>query len=112
MTLKNKIIEKLAELEHEQWRSWRKHVEEQNPDIQKSIWLQFKYEDLPDAQKEEDRIWARKVLAIVEQARDAILKELDKLDTTFEGDIGNPQWDCGWDAGLHRAKEIVRRHLV
>jgi hypothetical protein len=73
--MKNKL-EKLAELEHQQWMEWAKSLvsELENLDkekIEKRLkrWKEecFKpYSELTDEMKEFDREWARKVLEIVE----------------------------------------------
>lgn len=53
-----KLIEKLAELEHEQWVQWNKSLPK---DLQKpELWLS--YENLTEEQKEKDRHFARKVI--------------------------------------------------
>ncbi len=68
--IKKKIIEELAELEHDQWQKWAKDIL-QSEDITKERadrWKEesFKpYKDLTEEQKDMDREWARKVLKIV-----------------------------------------------
>lgn len=60
------LIEALAALEHEQWVDWSKNVAEnefltiQRRDRWEKMWVP--YADLPEEVKEQDRIWARKVL--------------------------------------------------
>lgn len=79
------LIEKLAELEHNQWWEWTKLVMldflviiEQSKDnkevykIAKDRVLKWQknylpYFDLPEEVKEHDRIWARKVLEIIKK---------------------------------------------
>lgn len=60
-------IEKLAELEHEQWWKWAKTLMEKETLSKERIerWHKYMvdYKDLPEDVKEYDRIWARKVLA-------------------------------------------------
>ncbi len=63
------LRERLAELEHEQWMAWAKSLmrtEKIDPD-RRFRWesLFIPYEDLSEAQKDLDREWADKVLAIV-----------------------------------------------
>jgi bisphosphoglycerate-independent phosphoglycerate mutase (AlkP superfamily) len=66
------LLEKLAELEHEQWIEWSKTVA---PEIDvryymgrlkrwEKCWIS--YSKLTEEQKEHDRKWARKVLAVLE----------------------------------------------
>ena len=62
-----KVIEALAELEHEQWMSWAKEVARSEPFLtegRKARWLlaMIPYSSLTEEQKEHDRVWARKAL--------------------------------------------------
>jgi hypothetical protein len=69
------VLEALAALEHEQWTEWSKTVAENErltPERRarwESLWLHYDF--LNEAQKEQDRVWARKVLAIVRRAAPA-----------------------------------------
>lgn len=68
---RNALIEQLAALEHEQWCAWAYAVGHDENLSQARIerWnrlLLTPYDQLTEAEKEQDRIWARKVLAIVE----------------------------------------------
>lgn len=74
-TINNKIendkelVEKLAELEHNQWVEWSKDLaakEKLSPE-RLARWKQFwvPYTKLPEDVKEQDRIWARKVIVVV-----------------------------------------------
>ena len=65
----DEIIEKLAELEHDQWMSWAKSIM-QSENISQSRcdrWnsLMIPYADLSEEMKEHDRVWARKVLCLL-----------------------------------------------
>ena len=69
MSFPEKILrEKLAELEHEQWMEWSKEIsrkEELSIERLKrwqNLWKP--YNELPEVEKEQDRVWADKVLAI------------------------------------------------
>jgi hypothetical protein len=61
------LLEQLAELEHEQWVAWSRAVaEEVSPERQRrwqAYWVP--YAGLPEEVKEEDRVWARKVLEVL-----------------------------------------------
>jgi RyR domain len=61
------FIEKLAELEHEQWMSWVKAIWNEISAERRARWtpMLIPYEDLSDDAKEQDREWARKVLGAV-----------------------------------------------
>jgi len=56
-------LERLAELEHEQWWYWTKQIADQVPDELREKWEAswIPYDELPEELKEEDRVWARKV---------------------------------------------------
>ncbi len=67
---KNKIIEKLAELEHEQWMKWAKDILKTENITEERVkrWKEesFKpYKDLTEEQKDMDREWAEKVYNIM-----------------------------------------------
>jgi len=63
------LLEKLAALEHEQWMAWSKAIAEQENisperlERWKKYWVP--YEELDEATKEHDRVWARRVLEII-----------------------------------------------
>lgn len=72
MSVEERIIEKLAELEHEQWVTWSKEIARTEKLSEERIkrWQTFwntPYEDLPEEIKEEDRKWARKVLDVLKK---------------------------------------------
>ena len=60
------LIEKLAELEHEQWVRWshtiasRENISSERLERWKSLWKE--YDELTEEQKDQDRVWARKTL--------------------------------------------------
>lgn len=64
------LLERLAELEHEQWVAWSQSVAAEVAPERRQRWARYwvPYRELPEDVKEQDRIWARKVLAIVKQA--------------------------------------------
>ena len=71
---KQKVIEELAKLEHEQWAYWAVNLlKDEKVDVDKvtaARWHELiatKYDDLSEEMKEEDRKWARKVLVILTQ---------------------------------------------
>jgi hypothetical protein len=61
------LLEALAELEHEQWVQWARAIAPEVADERRLRWQRWwvAYQDLPEDAKEEDRIWARKVLEIL-----------------------------------------------
>ena len=79
----NKLLEKLAELEHKQWACWTKYMLDKlypimSPDALADKcrledlhrWerqIKTKYKNLSEEDKEKDRIWARKVLDAIQE---------------------------------------------
>jgi hypothetical protein len=65
------LIEKLAALEHEQWVSWSRNLASVQAIFPnrlgrwKRLWKP--YEELSEGDKEKDRIWARKVIELLEK---------------------------------------------
>ena len=68
---KTELIEKLADLEHKQWIKWSKALVQikQVPIERELRWkkLWIPYSALSEELKEEDRVWARKVLKILKE---------------------------------------------
>jgi len=66
---KKELLEKLAELEHEQWMMWATDIykKEQLSGTRQRRWLELfvPYRDLTEKQKDQDRKWAKKVLALL-----------------------------------------------
>jgi len=65
------LLEKLAELEHEQWSHWAMHMLENMTaeNIERWRWqANTTYENLSEPEKEKDREWARKVLDAIVNA--------------------------------------------
>ena len=65
---KSDIIEKLAELEHEQWIYWAKNIMDRENMSDETINRWYKsmvpYSELSEDTKEHDRVWARKAYQI------------------------------------------------
>jgi hypothetical protein len=57
-------VERVAEVEHEQWTTWSKSVAHEVSPERRARWEKYwiPYKDLPDDVKEQDRVWARKAL--------------------------------------------------
>ncbi len=62
------LLERLAELEHEQWVAWSRAVAAEVSAERRRRWQEcwVAYAELPEEVKELDREWARKVLAALE----------------------------------------------
>ncbi len=76
----DELIEKLAELEHEQWVEWSKELVRSEMRLSfarierwKKLWVP--YSELTEEQKEQDRVYARKVIE-VSKAKVGILRQL------------------------------------
>ncbi|MCW6160054.1 MAG: hypothetical protein LVQ95_03140 [Candidatus Micrarchaeales archaeon] len=68
----DELLEALSELEHKQWEHWSRIVAkrkgfEKEVAHWKSEWVPYK--ELTEAQKEMDRIWARKVISLLKRRR-------------------------------------------
>jgi len=64
----NELREKLAELEHEQWMVWSKSIAQVSLPIEiRKRWQKCwkPYNELTEQQKDQDRVWADKVLDLV-----------------------------------------------
>jgi hypothetical protein len=61
------LLERLAELEHEQWVAWSRAVAAEVAPERRRRWeaCWVPYAELPEEVKEQDRVWARKVLALL-----------------------------------------------
>lgn len=69
MTKKNEIIEKLSDLEHQQWMHLTKYISSKENISKERLnkWkkLYIPYSELSEEDKEQDRIWARKVYDVL-----------------------------------------------
>jgi hypothetical protein len=72
-TLKDKkIIEKLANLEHQQWIHWTKYLIKNSNKQNILRWkkqIKTPYSKLSEKEKESDREWARKVLNLIKSTK-------------------------------------------
>ncbi|GAH42791.1 unnamed protein product [marine sediment metagenome] len=65
----DELIEKLANLEHEQWIKWSKTISEQEriSEERRVRWQKYfvPYSELTEEVKEYDRVWARKIVKLL-----------------------------------------------
>ncbi len=63
------LLEELSKIEHDQWIEWSKSVAPEVSEERRDRWQKYwvDYEDLSEDVKEQDRIYARKVLDTVEK---------------------------------------------
>ena len=66
VTSKDNTLEKLAEIEHQQWMEWSKSVAPEVSKERRKRWekLWVPYSELSEEMKEEDRKYARKALKV------------------------------------------------
>jgi len=65
-----KNLEKLADLEHKQWVHWTKYMLENLTKENIARWkrqINTSYFKLSEKEKESDRVWARKVIKIINE---------------------------------------------
>ena len=66
----DKLIEKLSDLEHDQWSHWTKYMLDNLTDENIARWrrqIDTPYSELSEKEKESDREWARKVIDVINQ---------------------------------------------
>ncbi len=81
--IKKDFIEELADLEHQQWSHWTKYFlsnfDKQNVE-RWSAQIKIPYKMLSEKEKESDRIWARKVVKLIDDK----IKRLENMYKTLE----------------------------
>ena len=67
----SQTVERVAQVEHEQWTAWSKSVADEVSPERRARWEKYwvPYKDLPDDIKELDRAWARKAIQAVRQKK-------------------------------------------
>jgi hypothetical protein len=65
----DELIETLAEVEHQQWLHWSNAVAPEVADATRQKWERswIDYSHLTEEVKEADRVWARKVVAVLRE---------------------------------------------
>lgn len=111
------LLDKVANLAHEEWEKWSKELVEKEKLSKKRIedWkkLWVEYSKLSEKEKNKDRIWAKKFLELLqdkkeEKPKKKIIKKsyISKLDTSSKGATRN-----GFGVGLFEAgkksKQVV-----
>ena len=70
-----KLIDLLANLEHEQWSHWMTYFYKNDTSTNRDRWnkqMKTSYFKLSEKEKESDRKWARKVLMIIDDYLDEL----------------------------------------
>ena len=66
----NEKVEAVAAVEHEQWAHWAEYMLDHLTPENKARWrrqIETEYADLSEAEKESDRVWARKAIEAMER---------------------------------------------
>lgn len=65
------LLEALADLEHQQWMQWSQTVAPEVSETRRQRWLKawIPYHDLSEEVKEQDREWARRILALFRERK-------------------------------------------
>lgn len=125
----DELLEKLAELEHDQWIKWSREIAKRENISPKTIsrWTNYwvPYCNLVDDVKEFDRVWARKVLetlkpkietleAALHEAREALEESVKRLEYSEECLRGNEKETMAWflyNGGNYQFIEKTRETL-
>ncbi|MGB9660687.1 MAG: RyR domain-containing protein [Moorellaceae bacterium] len=103
------LLERLAELEHEQWMAWAKRIMETEPisEERRQRWQRYMvpYAELPEEVKEQDREWARKVLKVIEDYTEPT-KEVVVEMTRKAKELGQLGAQLGWLGAALAAKGL------
>ena len=82
--IKKDFIEELANLEHEQWQHWTKYfLRYHHCKNYRKRWkkqCQTKYKDLSETEKKSDKVWAEKVVKLIDDK----IKRLEKMYKTLD----------------------------
>lgn len=77
------LLERLAELEHDQWIAWSRNIAEteQITPARLERWRKLwrPYAELTEAEKDLDREWAREALAIIKQRERELIEKAVEL---------------------------------
>jgi hypothetical protein len=67
MRTEKELLEKLADLEHQQWIEWSKSVSTEVSKERQARWKKYwvPYSDLDEKVKEQDRVYARKIIKLL-----------------------------------------------
>jgi len=103
--MNNPLLERLAALEHEQWAAWTQHfLSNQTPENLERWKRQMAatYEELSESEKEADRVWAKKILALLG------LPQNPASDILFEGRFLRVRKKDRWEyVERHKTSGIV-----
>lgn len=93
MTKEEELLERLAAIEHEQWREWseqiatKERISEERLIRWRGLWVS--YWTLSEDSKEQDRVWARKVLHLLSDFH-------AKMYGVQEADVVEVSWYDAW----------------
>lgn len=106
------LVERLAAIEHDQWRTWARHLlfhadgEPNISDKRKKRWeelINLDYDELPDDWQEFDREWARRSVGVIEPEITRLKADLDKAVGALEfyADQNNFPLEMDRDNGIN-----------
>lgn len=104
-------IEELAELEHEQWIAWSKelskhqYISQVRQERWKKLWKP--YSELTEEEKEQDRVYARKLLPILHDIRRQALEDVEELILKYKEDELRGDY-----SDVHFAENEINRKLI
>ena len=102
----NSLEEKIAELEHEQWMEWSKSIARAYPASVlgaerllrwNECWVS--YSKLTEAQKDQDRVWAKKVISLVRSSKS------EEYDSKYSGMGAVRECSCSHGRIVHPRAE-------
>ena len=79
----DKLMEKLADLEHDQWSHWTRHMLDNLTDENIARWrrqIDTPYSELSEKEKDSDREWAKKIIGVINQYQKELIKTLIEMD--------------------------------
>ena len=100
------VLEALAALEHDQWMAWSKSLAAAEPLSAERVerWqrLWVPYADLSEQEKDADRVWAEKVLALTTAplASALTLEYRECCRSLADPTIANPLWWLGYRCAI------------
>jgi len=112
-------LEKLSELEHEQWVGWSKQIAKTENISKKrlrrwkKLWVNYKF--LTEKEKESDRDWARKVIKLIKSACEFYLRYKDKpelLKKEFPTSLKVGKKEFGAEDELNNFLRIIKEKIT
>ena len=73
------LLNKLAEVEHNQWIEWSQSVAGEVSEERRNRWakLWVPYDELPESEKDKDRVYAMRSMQYIQQFVDSFLTQIE-----------------------------------